>query len=162
MTKLVFTVSAPVNSSYTLTLNSTVLWTLNTSGVAPVTYGPSEPEFPAYPELPRCLSDVLVILHQGHNSPCNVPDQDFDASVDWLNQVGYDVMNFNMPLFQANSIPGVACDHAWFAQWEAQGVPVYRFFIEPVIRAITYDNAGARLQQNSHDGARVGMDHDFG
>jgi hypothetical protein len=103
MTKLVFTISANVNATFDLVLNSTVFWTLNTSGVAAVVYGgPDEPQFPAYPFPPQRLSDTLVIHHQGHNSPCNVSngDPDFDGTVDWLNQLGYDVMNVHMPLYQ--------------------------------------------------------------
>ena len=51
-------------------------------------------------------SDILVIHHQGHNSPCDVPlgDPDFDGTVDWLNQLGYDVMNLHMPLYQVGVV----------------------------------------------------------
>lgn len=104
MTKLVFTIAAPVNDSFTLTLNSTVFWTLNTSGVASIPYGgPDAPQFPEYPMPPMRRSDILVLFHNGHNSPCSVPfgDPDFDGTVDWLNQLGYDVMNLHMPLYQA-------------------------------------------------------------
>lgn len=144
MTQLIHTISVPVNASFTLTLNSTVFWTLNTSGVAPLMYGtPLEPGFPPFPQPPTRRSDTLVVLHQGHNAPCVLPggDPDYDGSVDWLNQLGYDVMNHHMPTFQpnANNPYGVACDHAWFAQFEAQGAPVIgRFFLEPVVRSINY------------------------
>ena len=105
MTQLVHTISVPVNASFTLTLNSTVFWSLNTSGVAPVAYGPFEPEFVPVPMPPTRRSDTLVILHQGHDQPCVIPggDFDFDGSVDWLNQLGYDVMNHHMPTFQPNA-----------------------------------------------------------
>ena len=35
--------------------------------------------------------------HNGHNQPCadNVTTDD-DSTVDWLNQLGFDVMSFNM------------------------------------------------------------------
>lgn len=103
MTKLIYTITARVNDSFSLTLNSTVFWTLNTSGVASIPYGgPDEPQFPDYPMPPSRRSDILVLHHQGHNSPCDVPlgDPDFDGTVDWLNQLGYDVMNLHMPLYQ--------------------------------------------------------------
>jgi hypothetical protein len=141
MTKLVFSISAQVNASFNLVLNSTVFWTLNTSGVASVLYGgPDDPYFPPYPEAPLRRSDTLVIHHQGHNSPCNVSggDPDFDSTVDWLNQLGYDVFNLHMPLYQVNQVQGVPCDHELFAKWEAEGVSVFRFFLEPVVRAINY------------------------
>ena len=36
------------------------------------------------------LSDTLVVLHQGHDAPCVLPDgdPDFDGVADWLNQLG--------------------------------------------------------------------------
>lgn len=37
MTKLTFTITQPVNASFTLSADSVVYWTLNTSGVAPAT-----------------------------------------------------------------------------------------------------------------------------
>jgi hypothetical protein len=140
MTQLVFTISAAVNSTYNLTLNSTVFWTLNTSGVAPINYGPDEVEYPQLLIPPSRLSDTLVIFHNGHNSPCNISDgdPDYDGTVDWLNQLGYDVFNMHMPLYQVNQVPFAPCDHSWFEQWEAQRVPVFRYFLEPVIRAINY------------------------
>ena len=104
MTKLVFTIAARVNDSFTLALNSTVFWTLNTSGVASIPYGgPDVAQFPEFPMPPTRRSETLVLHHQGHNSPCDVPlgDPDFDGTVDWLNQLGYDVMNLHMPLYQA-------------------------------------------------------------
>ena len=35
-------------------------------------------------------------------------------------------------------MPSIPCDHAWFESWELAGVPVFRFFVEPVIRAVNY------------------------
>ena len=76
------------------------------------------------------------------SQPCVIPDgdPDYDGSVDWLNQLGYDVMNHHMPTFQPNAVNpyGVQCDHAWFAQFEVQGASVLRFFLEPVVRSINY------------------------
>ena len=67
LTQLIYTISVPVNASFTLTLNSTVFWSLNSSGVAPIPYGgPFEPAFPPFPQPPTRRSDTLVILHQGH------------------------------------------------------------------------------------------------
>lgn len=84
---------------------------------------------------------MLVIWHQGHNSPCEIPggDPDYDGVVDFLNQLGYDVLNLHMPTYQLNAVPPLfACDHAAFAALELLGVPVFRFFLEPVVRAVNF------------------------
>lgn len=144
LTRLTHTMSARVNASFTLTLNSTVFLTLNTSGVAPSTYSALTPSFPDFPEIPARNSETLVIFHQGHNSPCALPngDYDFDGTVDFLNQIGYDVANHHMPTYQVNGGAGngynVSCDHSWFEQFVVQGVPVMKFFLEPVVRTINY------------------------
>lgn len=144
LTQLVFTTTVAVNASYSITLNSTVFHTLNTSGVAPVNYPPAGPPQmpgqpgvgPAFPALAR--GRTLLLFHNGHNQPCDstgcVPD--YDGVVDWANQVGLDVMAFQMPLFQCNYVPAIGCNHAWFTQFS--GAHTMRFFIEPVIRAINY------------------------
>ena len=60
-------------------------------------------------------SDTLVIHHNGHG-PCNggEPQRDrdctdctpnFDTAQDWLNQLGYDVMEVFMPFHGCNRIP---------------------------------------------------------
>ena len=88
-TKLIHTITVPVNSSFTLVLNSTVTWTLNTSGVAPITYNPVDPVFPEVPFPPARRSDTLVIFHQGHDQPpCLMenPLIDFDGTIDFFNQ----------------------------------------------------------------------------
>jgi hypothetical protein len=142
MTRLIHTVSVVVNTSFTITLNSTVFWSLNTSGVAPVTINLLAPQFPQNPFPPLRLSDTLVIVHQGHDSPCFLPngDYDFDGTVDFFNQLGYDVANHHMPTYQINAENpyNVTCDHQWFAQFEMQGAPIMRFFLEPVVRTINY------------------------
>jgi hypothetical protein len=106
-TLLIHTITVPVNASFTLTLNSTVTLTLNTSGVAPVNYAPLDAVFPDVPFPPTRRSDTLVVLHQGHDQPpCVLPDglADFDGTIDWLNQLGYDVANHDMPTYQANAV----------------------------------------------------------
>ena len=143
LTQLIHTTTARVNATFSLALNSTVFLSLNTSGVAPILYGgPFSPSFPDFPEPPTRASDTLVVLHQGHNSPCVLPggDVDFDSTVDYLNQLGYDVANHHMPTYQPNAENpyNVQCDHSWFGQWEALGVPVFRFFLEPVVRTINF------------------------
>ena len=83
MTKIVWTIPVKVNDTYTLTLNSTVFHTLNTSGVAPQIYPPVGPV--AMPgggwyenvtstspsHAPQKRSDTLVIFHHGHSQPCD-------------------------------------------------------------------------------------------
>ncbi|EDQ91211.1 uncharacterized protein MONBRDRAFT_6255 [Monosiga brevicollis MX1] len=147
MTKLVWSISASTTDGYTLTLNSTVFYTLNTSGVAPLAYPPyGPPEMPggsaANSQPATGRGKTLVLFHNGHSQPCTNDEQgcvpDFDGSVDWLNQLGYDVMSFQMPLFQCNAVPNVPCQHAWFQQYADRGMPTMRFFVEPVVRAINY------------------------
>ena len=143
-TLLVHTITVPVNASFTLTLNSTVALTLNTSGVAPLTYAPLTAEFPEVLMPPQRRSDTLVVLHQGHDQPpCLLPEAgllDFDGSIDFFNQLGYDVANHAMPTYQANAFNAynISCDHAFFAQFDAQGAPWMRVFLEPVVRTINY------------------------
>jgi hypothetical protein len=144
MTKLVFETSIPINATFNLTTTSTVYYTLNTSGVSPINYPPmGPPEFPSPLQPAQRLSDILVLMHDGHNSPCSVCSPDFDGVGDFLNELGYDVMRFNMPGIGCNTlnIPGFDCSktgHEVFAPYAANGVPVLRFFLEPVIRAINY------------------------
>ena len=95
-----WTMTAKVNNSYTIRLNSTVFYTLNTSGVAPQTYpdanGP--PALPGggwygnaslntpslypgggnndrkhYGDIPPtpARSDTLMLWHHGHSQPCD-------------------------------------------------------------------------------------------
>lgn len=144
MQELVFTISAPTATG-TLKLNSTVFYTRNTSGVAPSNLRPATP--PVFPDAPFPAvrrTSTLVLFHNGHNDPCSIPrgDPDYDGGIDWLNQLGYDVFNLHMPTFQVNA-PSPAsglqpCDHYQFAPLLAAGVPVFRFFLEPVVRAINY------------------------
>lgn len=142
-TKLIHTITVPVNASFTLVLNSTVTWTLNTSGVAPINYNPLDPVFPEVPLPPTRRSDTLVIYHQGHDQPpclLDNPLTDFDGTIDFFNQLGYDVANHDMPTYQANALNpyNVSCNHAFFEQFAAQGAPFLRVFLEPVIRTINY------------------------
>ena len=101
-TAVVFTVRAPfANGSGALVVNSTAFWTRDTSGVAPSSYiGPDgPPAFAPFPSPPPAApTGTLVIWHNGHNSPCNISggDPDYDGTVDWLNQLGYDVLNLHM------------------------------------------------------------------
>lgn len=143
MTLLVHTITVPINASFTLTLNSTVSLTLNTSGVAPINYAPFNASFPDVPLPPLRRSDTLVVLHQGHDQPpCVMPDGlvDFDGTIDWLNQLGYDVANHQMPTYQANAVNNynISCDHTFFEQFAQQGAPFMRVFLEPVVRTINF------------------------
>lgn len=143
LTSLVFTTTARFPNGSALSLNSTAFWTLNTSGVAPSTYigefGP--PAFPSPPLPPQRLSGTLVLWHNGHNTPCVIPggDLDYDGTVDWLNQLGYDVLSLHMPTYQVNAgAPPFACNHGAFEELEAQGLPVFRYFLEPIARAVAF------------------------
>jgi hypothetical protein len=153
MSKIVWNIQTKVNDTFTLDLNSTVIYTLNTSGTAPVVHDGAgrEPQLPgggwygnASKEseaiYPQGITDTLVIFHHGHVQPCDlVPDIWRDRSQDWLNQLGYDVMGINMPLHQLNYHKESNCQHSWFQQFEDQGVKtIGRYFLEPVVRTINY------------------------
>ena len=133
---------APLGNGTDVVLNSTAFWTRNTSGVAPSSYiGPlGPPKFPSVPMPATGLSNTLVIFHQGHNSPCDIPegDPDYDGVIDFLNQIGYDTINLHMPLYQVNAAGFFDCDHSAFAALELLGAPVFRFFLEPIVRAVNF------------------------
>ena len=184
-----------------LRLNATVWYSRNTTGDAPSNSPPvpldrqgtdaphcpdaSRPGFESW----RGRSDTLVLHHNGHSpcsgsapprtSGCSDCTPNFDTAQDWLNQLGYDVMELAMPLHGCNRIPGNAScgarhcisdlgpggrgfdcskcvptagggslvgSHEWFAQFEAQGDEVMRYFLEPVVLATNYalDTLGYR------------------
>eukprot|EP00927_Polykrikos_kofoidii_P054348 TRINITY_DN48777_c0_g1_i1.p1 TRINITY_DN48777_c0_g1~~TRINITY_DN48777_c0_g1_i1.p1 ORF type:complete len:455 (+),score=44.30 TRINITY_DN48777_c0_g1_i1:107-1471(+) len=141
VTKLVWTVEVEVNSSFNLSLNSTGFHSLETSGIAPsndLPFGP--PEWPEDPAPPQSPGDTLVIFHNGHEQPCSQDgcDTDHDGVMDWLNRLGYDTLHLQMPLYQCNALDAVPCRHQWFKKFDDQGAPVFRFFLEPVVQAVSY------------------------
>lgn len=143
MTKLTFTISVPVNSSFNLIANSTVFYTLNTSGIAPIEYPPiSPPQFPEELLPPVKIGKVLVLMHEGHDDDCSTCFADYDGTVDFLNQLGYDVMYFHMPGWGCSplNIPGYNCEngHTPLQFFADKGAKVLRLFLEPVVRAINY------------------------
>ena len=155
MTKIIWNIQTKVNDTFTLDLNSTVIYTLNTSGAAPEMHDGAgiAPQLPGggwYNNesnsghgsaiYPTSITDTLVIFHHGHSQPCNlIPELWQDQAQDWLNQLGYDVMGINMPLHQLNYHQESNCEHSWFEQFENQGVKtIGRYFLEPVVRTINY------------------------
>ena len=63
----------------------------------------------------------------------------WDTTPGWLSELGYDVMEFNMPLLGPNNNGSIGTrSHEWFGGWEKQGVKVMRFFVEPVSLAINF------------------------
>eukprot|EP01052_Picozoa_sp_SAG31_P045594 SAG31_NODE_8387_length_1461_cov_1.298091_2_plen_383_part_00 len=129
----------------------------------------------------RAGSDTLVIHHNGHG-PCNGGEParrtdctdctpNFDTAQDWLNELGYDVMEMFMPLHGCNRIRanescsrhcvsnldrGFDCErqckpigtddslvgpHQWFDQFEKAGDEAMRYFLEPVVLAVNYAKA---------------------
>ena len=85
-----------------ITLNSTVLYSLNTTSRAPANYNPPPyraGQGPGYPKpndpwgqssayYPRTISDTLLIYHNGHETASCTPN--YDGVVDHFNQIGYD------------------------------------------------------------------------
>ena len=134
--KLVWTIGAAGGGMQEgmLRLNSTVWYSRNTSGDAPsnsppVGYGVPKGDSTHCPDARRpgfeswkLQSDTLVIHHNGH-SPCSGSEPvrhsdctdctpNYDTTQDWLNQLGYDVMEMSMPLHGCNRIVGnTSCAH---------------------------------------------------
>eukprot|EP00038_Savillea_parva_P019980 m.30019 g.30019 ORF g.30019 m.30019 type:complete len:486 (-) comp4656_c0_seq1:24-1481(-) len=143
LTRLIWTIK-----SEHITLNSTILYSLNTSSRAPANYnpppyaaesGPGQPD-PNAPwgentdYYPTTISDTLIIYHNGHETSSCTPN--YDGVVDYFNELGYDVMEMMMPLIGCNSAHGGS--HAWFEQYEKMGDHTLKFFIEPVAYAAGY------------------------
>ena len=158
LTALVWTIRGPF-----LDLNSTVLYSLNTSSRAPANYnpppygstsgrndnnsgasstGPNQPhsdapwgESDGY--YPTGIGDTLVIYHNGHETTTCTPN--YDGVVDRLNRLGYDVMEMMMPLIGCNTRAGLPTSHAYFETLERRGDNgTLRYFIEPVALAASY------------------------
>jgi hypothetical protein len=119
-------------------------------------------------DLPRRRTKTLVLYHNGHGQLWNdnstthkvavdplcvrLPDEprltakwhaqcwvNWDTVPGWVNELGFDVMEFNMPLLGPNNNGSIGSRrHEWFEQWEARGVKTMRFFLEPVSLAINY------------------------
>jgi hypothetical protein len=99
-----------------LTLNTTVFWSLNTSGRAAANYNPPPYSGSAGPGIPpagttfdtswapqvvpHAISDTLLIYHNGHETATCTPN--YDGVVDYYNEIGYDVMEMMMPLIGCN------------------------------------------------------------
>jgi len=148
LTKFEWSTTAAVNSTHNLTLTSTVFHSLNSSGLAPDNQegfsgvGPfkkGEPIWPEVPMWPQRMSDTLVIWHDGHTvtDGCHY---DLDGTVDWLNQVGFDVMHIQMPYHGCNAAdPLHPKSHtAIFEPLAKEGVFFMRFFLDPVVLTINY------------------------
>lgn len=149
MTKLVWEIT-----ERDLSLNSTVFWTLSTKNTAPANYppppygngtlGPGQPTdsntpWGPHPVAPQTIQDTVVLYHNGHETTTCVPN--FDGVVDFLNEIGFDVMELNMPLIGCNPAPakyGHPTSHEWFEIWEILGYHTMKYFIEPVAQAAHY------------------------
>ncbi|CAE7692254.1 cysK [Symbiodinium pilosum] len=83
---------------------------------------------------------TLVIFHNGHGMSKGCPTYgDTDGSVDWLNQMGFDVATIMMPFKDCNSNPSDPPSlHAWFKMFEDKKLPWLRYFLEPVINTINF------------------------
>lgn len=130
MTVLTWTIAQPGGP----TLNATVFHTLNTSGSAAGNYPCADPHPPIYP---HGYGDTLVLYHNGHETSACVPN--YDGVADYFNQLGLDVMEFDMPLIGCNRFANeTTTSHQWFQQFEDKGVYTMPYFVEPVILSINY------------------------
>ena len=137
---------------------------------------------------PVRISDTLVLYHNGHEthwggagssvpqcarpSPLGSRDPrdvarcwlNYDTTLGWLNELGYDAMEFYMPLRGPNNNGSFGTQsHSWFGRWQdahcPQAIPCpaqdkgklqrcakpclrdMRFFLEPVLLAVNYAKA---------------------
>eukprot|EP00462_Mataza_sp_D1_P007473 CAMPEP_0175119978 /NCGR_PEP_ID=MMETSP0087-20121206/366_1 /TAXON_ID=136419 /ORGANISM="Unknown Unknown, Strain D1" /LENGTH=395 /DNA_ID=CAMNT_0016401375 /DNA_START=163 /DNA_END=1350 /DNA_ORIENTATION=+ len=152
LTAFSWNISLHVNETFgNLTLTSKVFHSLNTSGIAAgnsekfdKAFDTPEVEWPEVDIFPQELSDTLVIFHDGH-TVTNGCHYDVEETVDWLNQLGYDVMHIQMPLHGCNAEdPLHPMSHSWFEQFagpdgaSSDTFPFMRFFLEPVWLTINY------------------------
>ena len=133
MTSFVWEITSPF-----ISLNSTIYYTLNTSGTAPRNWPQDGPTMPDTPIAPSTIGDTVIIYHNGHETDSCTPN--FDGVVDYFNELGYDVMEMFMPLYGCNADTpyGQPYNHQWFEQWELKGDFTMRFFIEPVVLTVNY------------------------
>lgn len=115
--RLTWNISSPF-----ISLNSTVLYSFNTSGNAPANYPPP----PAAPGHPTPASPgfasftargrTLVLYHNGHETADCTPN--YDGVVDHFNELGYDVMELMMPLIGCNQACvrsfSLSCPCIWY------------------------------------------------
>eukprot|EP00035_Acanthoeca_spectabilis_P007183 m.133454 g.133454 ORF g.133454 m.133454 type:complete len:444 (-) comp13837_c0_seq1:1123-2454(-) len=63
----------------------------------------------------------------------------YDTTLGWLNELGYDAMEFNMPLRGPNNNGSIGTiSHSYFEPLEQAGHYPLRFFVEPVFLAINF------------------------
>ena len=142
--------TVPVNSTYNVTLKSHVFHSLNSSGIAASNtedfgeWGVPEARWPEVPIAPKKMSDTLVIFHDGH-TVTNGCHYDVENTIDWLNQLGYDVFHIQMPFHGCNAEdPLHPLPHSWFAQFagldgaNSSKFPFMRFFLDPVWLSVNY------------------------
>eukprot|EP00659_Diplonema_papillatum_P007514 gene7514-11508_t len=124
-----------------LVFNSTVYLTRNSSGIAPSTVPAEGPV--VWPQFPSSVatSDTLVIYHNGHDQPCDTCDTDHGGVVDYFNQLGFDTINMQMPLYQCNYNATIGCKHEYFQDFQNRGYKTFRFFLEPVVLTVNYAKA---------------------
>ena len=116
---------------------------------------------------PQRISETLVMYHNGHETHwigkgnsepvcvrgdgkiSGVPTAanaqamecwiNYDTNLGWLNELGYDAMEFYMPLRGPNNNGTMGTQsHSWFEQYENKGVKTMAFFLRPVILAVNY------------------------
>jgi hypothetical protein len=145
-------ISVPVNASYSVFLQSQVIHSLNSSGIAAGNTEKFESDdartptaqWPEVSIYPQTRSKTLVIFHDGH-AVTNGCHYDVENVVDWFNRLGYDAMHLQMPLHGCNAQnPMKPLPHEWFAQFagidgkDSAKFPFMKFFLDPVWLTINY------------------------
>lgn len=122
------------------TLVASVFITLNSSGHTspnyPIGGPPKKGGQYRWPWWPQQRGDTLLIYHNGHETASNASD--YDGVAAYFNALGFDVAEFDMPLYGWNAVSGIPSNHDWFLQWEQKGVRTIRYFVEPVVLMVDY------------------------
>lgn len=116
-----------------------VYLTLNSSGHAMPNYvtGPilKGGEY-RWPHWPQNTQRTLLLYHNGHETFDGATD--FDGVVWYFNTLGFDVAEFDMPLYGFNKKLGIPSDHSYFGPYQDKGVHCLRYFVEPVVLMVDY------------------------
>ncbi len=138
-TEYVWLISDPSCNCSSPTLKAHVFLSLNSSCHQQPTYdtGPIAKggEY-RWPYWPSHRTRTLLLYHNGHETDTAVTD--YDGVAAHFNALGFDVAEFDLPLYGFNALGGGRPSHEWFEPYEKAGVRCLRYFVEPVVLMTDY------------------------
>jgi hypothetical protein len=99
-------------------LNATVFLSLNSSGHAMPNYAMGPPRKGGayrWPHWPSGRQKTLLFYHNGHETESSASN--YDGVVYYFNELGFDVAEFDMPLYGFNKVANISSDHSYFEPW---------------------------------------------